>query len=77
MCWPYKGTLVLVSPGRRARKGREPHKTRCPRGACASGPLGCRKMVMAALGVTGELLARDGAGDREPLWVLSTMFQPL
>lgn len=27
---------------------------------------------MAALGVTGELLARDGAGDREPLWGLST-----
>ena len=40
-------------------------------------PPGCRKMLMAALGVIGELLARDGAEDREPLWALSTVFRPL
>lgn len=54
-------------------RGGSPTRPGVPGSLCIRPP-GCRKMVMAALGVTGELLARDGAGDREPLWALSKCF---
>jgi len=59
------------------RRGGSPTRPGVPRELVHQVPPGCRKMVMAALAVTGELLARVGAGDREPLWALSTVFQPL